>query len=82
MDGDIRLSPWQRRGVGLIVGKSIYPRVGIAVPPVIGAFLPEPGPIEIRLSNAEQSQRSDTEGKFESKEADEDLGIAPLPWYR
>ena len=44
--------------------------------------MPELGAVEIRLSNAEQSEGCDTEGKFKDKKADEQLGSPPLSWDR
>lgn len=75
-------APRQRCMVGFVVGIGIDLRVRIAVPAVIGAFLPESGTVEIRLSDAKEGESSDAEGQFEDEEADEDFGIAPLPWYR
>ena len=77
-----QLAPWQRRLDGVVVGDGVYELIGIAVPSMIGTFLPESGTIEVGLSNAKERKRSDGQGNFKGEEADYNLGGAPLPWDR
>lgn len=40
-----QLPPWQRRLDGAVVRDSVYELIWIAVPPMIGSFLPKPGAV-------------------------------------
>ena len=40
-----QLPPWQRRLDGVVVCDSVYELVWIAIPSMIGSFLPKPGAV-------------------------------------
>lgn len=65
---------------GPVVGIIIDDLIGIAVPATVESFLPEFRSIEIRRSDAKQSQRGDGEGQFQAKECEHRLRRAPLAW--
>ena len=75
-----QLTPWQRRLDGLIICDAVYDLIGIAIPSMIGSFLPKPGTVQIWLSNAKQRKRSNSQGKFEDEKAQYNLWCTPLPW--
>lgn len=74
-----QLTPWQRCLDGSVVCYGVYELIGIAVPPMIGSFLPKPGAVQIWLSNAKERKRSDSQGNFNDDETDQGLWCAPLP---
>ena len=40
-----QLTPWQRRFDGSVIRDGVYELIGIAIPPLIGSFLPKPGAV-------------------------------------
>ena len=49
MEGsNTQLTPWKRRAEWLVICSSIDPLIRVAIPSMIGAFLPELGTVEIR----------------------------------
>ena len=77
-----QLPPWQRRLDGAVVCDSVYELIWIAVPSMIGSFLPKSGAVQIWLSNTKKRKRSDGQGDFEDEETHYSLWCAPLPWDR
>lgn len=59
-----QLTPWQRGLDGSVVCDGVYELIGIAIPSMIGSFLPKPGAVEIWLSNAKERKCSDSQGHF------------------
>ena len=76
------MTPRQRRLDRSVVCDGVDERIGIAIPSMIGSFLPKSGTVEIWLSNTKECKYSDGQRELENEEADYDFWSAPLPWDR
>ena len=75
---DSQLIPGRRHFDGSIIGIGIEYLNGIAVPAMIGTFLPQARSIQIRVGNAKESEGSDGKWQLCDKEYHQSFWHAPF----
>lgn len=78
--GYIQLAPRQGDADGSVVCVGVNDLVGIAIPAMVGAFLPEFGAVEVWLCNAKESESGDFNGELHCEEIQDGTRKLPLPW--
>ena len=63
-----------------VVGVGVKDLIRIAVPAMVGSFLPELRAIQVWLRNPKEREGSDLNRQLEDEEADERSWGPPLPW--
>lgn len=75
-----KLTPWERCGDGSIICVGIDDHIGIAVPAVVGTFLPKTCAVEIWLCDAKEGKSGDFDGELDGKEVENGSRGSPFPW--
>ena len=79
---DIRLTPWYGNTDGPVIRKCIKYFTWIAVPSMIGAFLPKFGTIEVWIRDTEECKGCNRKGYLNGEEYEEGLVCAPFFGYK
>lgn len=75
----VQLAPRQGDVDGSVICVGVNNFIGIAVPAMVGTFLPEPGAVEVRLGNAKESESGDFDGELDSEEIEDGARKLPVP---